>query len=148
MAITPLKSIRKGKIWCVFENSAKMLQDMHQTFKNWKENGKEKWTWGWQPPSKNGANLIANAVTFDPFLEGGCQLQIHFLDNFPPLLKGLVPILQHSSWIFQNTPAFSLSDGFQRSYGHVNKDPPFLTYPVCTTGVKKLWKTEWANFFA
>ena len=32
MAITPLKSIRKGKSWCVSENSALMLQDMHQTF--------------------------------------------------------------------------------------------------------------------
>ena len=27
MAITPLKSIRKGKSWCVLENSALMLQD-------------------------------------------------------------------------------------------------------------------------
>ena len=32
MAITPLKSIRNGKSWCVSENSALMLQDMHQTF--------------------------------------------------------------------------------------------------------------------
>ena len=25
---------------------------------------------------------------------------------------------------------FSLSDGFQRSFGHVNKDPTFFTHPV------------------
>ena len=34
MAITPLKSIRKGKSWCVLENSALMLQDRHQTVQN------------------------------------------------------------------------------------------------------------------
>ena len=34
MAITPLKSIRKGKNWCVSENSALMLQDRHQTVQN------------------------------------------------------------------------------------------------------------------
>ena len=34
MAITPLKSIRKGKSWCVSENSALMLQDRHQTVQN------------------------------------------------------------------------------------------------------------------
>ena len=34
MARTPLKSIRKGKSWCVSENSALMLQDRHQTFQN------------------------------------------------------------------------------------------------------------------
>ena len=50
---------------------------------------------------------------------------------FPPNLKGLVPILQHISWIFRNTPTFSLSDGFQRSYGHVFWDPPFF-YSPCT----------------
>ena len=62
------------------------------------------------------------------FLEGGCQLQFKFffLAISPPILKGLVPILQHLSWIFQNTPTFSLSDGFQSSYGHVFWDPTFL----------------------
>ena len=34
MAITPLKSIIKGKSWCVLENSALMLQDRHQIFQN------------------------------------------------------------------------------------------------------------------
>ena len=34
LAITPLKSIRKGKSWCVSENSALMLQDRHQTVQN------------------------------------------------------------------------------------------------------------------
>ena len=42
MAITTLKSIRKGKTWCVLENSAQMLQDMDQTFQNWWKNGLEK----------------------------------------------------------------------------------------------------------
>ena len=42
MAITTLKSIRKGKNWCVLENSAQMLQDRHQTFQNWWKNGLEK----------------------------------------------------------------------------------------------------------
>ena len=37
-----------------------------------------------------------------------------------------MPILQHLCCIFRNTPTFSLSDGFQRSYGHVNKDHPFF----------------------
>ena len=35
-------------------------------------------------------------------------------------------ILQHLSWIFQNTPIFSLSDGFQSSYGHVFWDHTFF----------------------
>ena len=39
MTITPLKSIRKGKSWCVLENSAHMLQDRHQTFQIWWKNG-------------------------------------------------------------------------------------------------------------
>ena len=34
MAITALKSIRKGKSWFVLENSAYMLQDWHRTFQN------------------------------------------------------------------------------------------------------------------
>ena len=42
MAITTLKSIRKGKDWCVLENSAQMLQDRHQTFQNWWKHGLEK----------------------------------------------------------------------------------------------------------
>ena len=44
MAITTLKSIRKGKNWCVLENSAYMQQDRHQTFQNWWKNGLEKLT--------------------------------------------------------------------------------------------------------
>ena len=34
MAISPLKPIRKGKSWCVLENSELMLQDRYQTFQN------------------------------------------------------------------------------------------------------------------
>ena len=37
-----------------------------------------------------------------------------------------MPIQQHLSWIFQNTPTFSFSDGFQSSYGHVFWDPTFF----------------------
>ena len=44
MAITTLKSIRKGKNWCILENSAYMQQDRHQTFQNWWKNGLEKLT--------------------------------------------------------------------------------------------------------
>ena len=42
MAITTLKSIRKGKNNCVLENSAQMLLDRDQTFQNWWKNGLEK----------------------------------------------------------------------------------------------------------
>ena len=42
MAITTWKSIKKGKSWCVLENSAHMLQDRHQTFQIWWKNGLEK----------------------------------------------------------------------------------------------------------
>ena len=37
-----------------------------------------------------------------------------------------MPILQHLSWIFQNTLTFSLSDGFPSSYGHFVWDPCFF----------------------
>ena len=64
MAITTLKSIRKGKNWCVLENSAQMLQDRHQTFQNWWKNGIEKLTGSWQPPSKNERNLMQLILTY------------------------------------------------------------------------------------
>ena len=41
-----------------------------------------------------------------------------------------MPILQHLNWIFQNAPTFSVSDGFQNSYGHVFWDHPFLVHPI------------------
>ena len=64
MGITTLKSIRKGKNWCVLENSAYMLQDRHQTFQNWCKNDLEQLTGSWQPPSKNERNLMQLILTY------------------------------------------------------------------------------------
>ena len=64
MAITSLKSIRKGKNWCVLEYSAEMLQDRPQTFQNWCKNGLEQLTGSWQPPSKNERNLMQFILTY------------------------------------------------------------------------------------
>ena len=63
------------------------------------------------------------------FLEGGCQLQVLFSSHFSTNFERFGAYLQHLCWIFRNTPTFSLSDGFQRSYGHVNKDPWFFGPP-------------------
>ena len=60
------------------------------------------------------------------FYMGVGKLKFIFSAISPLILKGLVPILQHMSWIFQNTPTFSLSDGFQKSYGHIFWDPTFF----------------------
>ena len=40
----------------------------------------------------------SNAVNFHTFLEGVANFKFTFLDIFPPILKGFVPILQHVSW--------------------------------------------------
>ena len=63
MAITTLKSIIKGKSWCVLENSASMLQDRSRIFQNWCKNGLEQSTGSWQPPSKNERNLMQLILT-------------------------------------------------------------------------------------
>ena len=44
------------------------------------------------------------------------------------------------SWIFKNTPTFSLSDGFQWSYGHCFWDPTFF-YSPCRTSSFSLNKS-------
>ena len=82
MAITTLKSIIKGKSWCVLENSASMLQDRSRIFQNWCKNGFEQLTGSWQPPSKNERKKKSDAVNFDLFLEGVCQLQVNFSKPF------------------------------------------------------------------
>lgn len=64
-----------------------------------------------------------HGIKFAPFLKRVANLRIIFLRHL--ILKGLVPIMQHISWIFRNTPTFSLSDGFQGSYGFVHKVPFF-----------------------
>ena len=54
--------------------------------------------------------LMQWILSFDPFLEGTCQLSSYFLAISPPILKGLVPILQHLCWIFWNPPTPFLMD--------------------------------------
>ena len=65
------------------------------------------------------------------------------------MLTELMPTLQHLSWIFQNTPTFSLSDGFQRSYGYFFEITLFFG-PPCTRiiilAVKfQNWKWVWVK---
>ena len=81
MTITPLKSIRKGKSWCVSENSY-MLQDRHHTFQIWWKNGLEKWTWSWQPPSINGLKFTARDM-------------FHFYRGLPSSSSCSQPFLQY-----------------------------------------------------
>ena len=57
-------------------------------------------------PSKNGLELIAWDLTH--FREGVANFKL----IIPLMLKGLVPIMKHLCWIFQNTQTFSISDGF------------------------------------
>ena len=63
---------------------------------------------------------------FTHFPRGLPTSSLFFFAISPLILKGLVPILQHLCRIFRNTPTFSLSDGFQRSYGHCFWDPTFF----------------------
>ena len=71
MAITPLKSIRKGKSSCVLENSAEMLQDFKISGEMAKKNKLE-------VGNPLGKWVKFHCIRFVPFLEGGCQLQVHF----------------------------------------------------------------------
>ena len=66
---------------------------------------------------------------FTHFPRGLPTSSLFFFAISPLILKGLVPILQHLCRIFRNTPTFSLSDGFQRSYGHCFWDPTFFYSP-------------------
>ena len=63
-------------------------------------------------PSKNGLEFIAWDLTH--FREGVANFKLIFWVNIPSILKGLVPIMKH----LQNTPTFSISDGFYGRYGH------------------------------
>ena len=74
---------------------------------------------------------------FTHFPRGLPTSSLFFFAISPLILKGLVPILQHLCRIFRNTPTFSLSDGFQRSYGHCFWDPTFFW-----STLYKLW---WDN---
>ena len=70
---------------------------------------------------------------FTHFPRGLPTSSLFFFAISPLILKGLVPILQHLCRIFRNTPTFSLSDGFQRSYGylfweHTFFGPPCILY--------------------
>ena len=48
-----------------------------------------------------------------------------------------MPILQHLSWIFQNTPTSSLSDGFRSSYGHIFLYPCFFLLTLYVPIIKR-----------
>ena len=67
---------------------------------------------------------------FTHFPRGLPTLSSFYLAISALILKVLVPILQHLCWIFRNTPTFSLSDGFQRSYGHCFWDPTFFWFTL------------------
>ena len=55
---------------------------------------------------------------FWPIYSGGLPTSSSFFTAIsPPILKMLVLNLQHLSWIFWNTPSFSISDGCSWSYG-------------------------------
>ena len=106
-----------------------MLQDRHQIFQNGWRNGWEKLTWSWQPPCENGQKFTA----LDLFhlrerlpTSSSCFLGIYSL-----ILKGLVPILQHISWIFGNTPTFSFLMNFRGVMAMSTRITLFLVHPVC-----------------
>ena len=71
-----------------------------RNFQNWWRNHLKKGAWSWQPPSKNGLELIAWDLTH--FREGVANFKL----IIPLMLKGLVPIMKHLCWIFQNTQTF------------------------------------------
>ena len=54
------------------------------------------------------------------------ELTIFFPAISTLILNILVTILQHFKLIFQNTPTFSISEGFESSNGHLNKSTLFL----------------------
>ena len=142
MAITPLKSIRKGKSWCVSENSALMPQDRHHTVKFSAEMSKK------NELEIDNLPLIMEQIycsKFLPICQEGCQLQVFFLSHFSTIFERFGAYCLSWSWIFRNTTTFSLSDGFQ-SYGHVKKDSPFFRTPC--KYLRSVWCTYCAGWCA
>ena len=127
MGISSFKYIRKGHIGGVLENSGYLLPDGHLTFQNWWRNGWEKWTWSWQPPSKNGTNLMQWIffAFFKVVANFKCIFLSHFSTNFE--MFGAYPAAFKLN--FPKHTNFSLSDGYQSSYGHVSRDPCFFYSP-------------------